>query len=75
MSTFLEMCLLAVFVVPFLHDRRALRRGVDVNRLPQVDRPPLAAGQRLPRPWSRRRYVEAGVAEVVTFLSEQDPAR
>ena len=75
MSTFLEMCLLAVFVVPFLRDRRALRRGVDLSLLPQLDRPPVGAGQRFPRAWARRRYVEDGVAEVAAFLSEQDPAR
>jgi hypothetical protein len=75
MVTFLEMCLLAVFVVPFVLDRRALRRAADVSLLPQLDRPPVGAGQRLPRPWARRRYVEDGVAEVVAFLSEQDPAR
>ncbi|WP_432513972.1 hypothetical protein [Kineococcus sp. SYSU DK001] len=75
MSTFLEMCLLALFVVPFLRDRRALRRSVDANRFPQLDRPPVAAGQRLPRPWARRRYVDAGVAEVAQYLSEQRNAR
>jgi hypothetical protein len=75
MVTFLEMCLLAVFVVPFLRDRRALRRAVDPSRLPQLDRPPVGADLRLPRAWARRRYVEAGVAEVSAFLSEQDPAR
>lgn len=75
MSTFLEMCLLAVFVVPFVLDRRALRRRADLSRLPQLDRPPVGADQRLPRAWARRRYVEDGVAEVSAFLSEQDPAR
>ena len=75
MTTFLEICLLAVFLVPLVLDRRALRRGVDIARLPQVDRPPVPADQRLPRPWARRRYVDAGVAEVAAFLSEQDPAR
>jgi len=75
MSTFLEMCLLALFVIPFVRDRRALRRATDPSGLPQLDRAPAAAGQRLPRPWARRRYVDAGVADVVAFLSEQDPAR
>lgn len=75
MSTFLEMCLLAVFVVPFLRDRRALRRHLDPARFPQADRPPVASAQRLPRPWARRRYVEDGVADVAAYLSEQDPAR
>jgi len=75
MWTFLEICLLAVFLVPVVLDRRALRRAVDVGRLPQVDRPPVAAGTRPPRRWARRRYAEVGVAEVVAFLSEQDPAR
>ena len=75
MSTFLEICLLAVFVVPFVNDRRALRRAASPWLLPQADRPPLGADHRLPRPWARRRYVESGVAEVAAFLSEQDPAR
>ncbi|MGI4894197.1 MAG: hypothetical protein ACRYF3_03670 [Janthinobacterium lividum] len=75
MSTFLEICLLAVFVVPFVLDRRALRHGTDVTRLPQADRPPVAATKRFPRPWARRRYVDSGVAQVADFLSEQDPAR
>ncbi|MEZ0163784.1 hypothetical protein AB2L27_03260 [Kineococcus sp. LSe6-4] len=74
MSTFLEMCLLALFVVPFLRDRRA-RRHLDPARFPQADRPPVASAQRPPRPWARRRYVDSGVAEVVAYLSEQDPAR
>jgi hypothetical protein len=75
MSTFLEMCLLALFVVPFVRDRRALRRATNPSALPQADRPPVAAGRRLPGPWARRRYVDAGVADVVAFLAEQDPAR
>jgi hypothetical protein len=75
MSTFLEMCLLALFVVPFVRDRRALRRNLDASRFPQLDRPPVAASRRLPRPWARRRYVDAGVADVVAFLREQDNAR
>ena len=75
MATFLEICLLAVFVVPFVRDRRALRRATDVALLPQLDRPPVGAGQRLPRAWARRRYVEEGFAEVAAFLGEQDTAR
>ncbi|GAA0316775.1 hypothetical protein [Kineococcus aurantiacus] len=75
MSTFLEMCLLALFVVPFVRDRRAMRRRLDASRFPQLDRPPVAAAQRLPRGWARRRYVDAGVAEVAAYLNEQDPAR
>lgn len=75
MSTFLEMCLLALFVVPFVRDRRALRRAGNPCGLPQQDRAPSAATHRVPRPWARRRYVDSGVAEVVAFLSAQDPAR
>ena len=41
MSTFLEICLLAVFVVPFVNDRRALRRAASPWLLPQADRPPM----------------------------------
>ncbi|WP_432562167.1 hypothetical protein [Kineococcus sp. SYSU DK003] len=75
MSTFLEICLLALFVVPFLRTRRALRKAGNPTLLPQPDRPPVAAAQRLPRPWARRRYVDAGVAEVAAYLRAQDPAR
>ena len=67
--------LLSLFVVPYLRDRRARRRVARVGGLPTADRPPVAADSPLPRAWARRRYVETGVADVVTFLHEQDRAR
>ncbi|NIZ93347.1 hypothetical protein [Kineococcus rubinsiae] len=75
MPTLLLLGLLALFAVPYLRDRRALRRAARVGGLPTLDRPPVAAQSRVPRPWARRRYVETGVEDVAAFLREQDPAR
>ncbi|MCI2240367.1 hypothetical protein MN205_18030 [Kineococcus sp. TRM81007] len=74
MLTFVQTALLVLFLVPFVLDRRT-RRRLDPALMPAADRPPAAAGDRAPRPWARRRYVEDGVAEVAAYLSEQDPAR
>ena len=75
MPTLLLMGVLALFTVPYLRDRRALRRAARVGGLPTADRPPVAAASRLPRAWARRRYVETGVEDVAAFLREQDRAR
>ncbi|WP_432504140.1 hypothetical protein [Kineococcus arenarius] len=75
MFTFVQTALLVLFLVPFVLDRRARRRPLDPSLMPLADRPPVAAGTRAPRAWTRRRYVEEGVAEVAAYLSEQDPAR
>ncbi|WP_337061147.1 hypothetical protein [Kineococcus sp. G2] len=75
MFTFVQTALLVLFLVPLVLDRRARRRPLDAALMPVADRPPAGAGERAPRPWARRRYVEHGVAEVAAYLSEQDPAR
>ncbi|NAZ86793.1 hypothetical protein [Kineococcus indalonis] len=76
MFAFLQVALLAVFLVPLVLDRRARRRGpLDPSRMPVADRPPAAAAGGLPRPWARRRYAVAGVDEVAAYLREQDTAR
>ena len=76
MFAFLQAALLAVFLVPFVLDRRARRRRpLDPALMPLADRPPAASVDSLPRPWARRRYAVAGVDEVAAYLREQDNAR
>ncbi|MFB9377976.1 hypothetical protein ACFFKU_10050 [Kineococcus gynurae] len=72
-ETLLPLGLLALFLVPALRDRRALRRAQAVRGLPALDTPP-ALSTPLPRPWARRRYVETGVAEVSAWLRTQSSA-
>ena len=72
MATFLLIALLACFLVPAALERRARRSAASPYLLPAVDAPPHAARIPLPRGRSRRRYVEDGLAEVDSWLAQQD---
>ena len=74
MATFLLFLLLACFAVPAVLERRARRRACSPYLLPAVDAPPHASRVPMPRGRSRRRYVDAGLTEVDTWLREQADA-
>ena len=74
MATFLLFALLACFLVPAALERRARRRAASPYLLPAVDAPPQAASVPMPRGRSRRRYVDEGLAEVDSWLRQQDRA-